>query len=99
MELKGNQRSYLSKTAHSLKPVVMIGGGGLTDGVIGAVKEALECHELIKVRFIEHKENRKEIAVEMAEKSHAELVRIIGNVVVLYKEAYDPDSRRIVIPN
>lgn len=98
MELKGSQRSYLSKTAHSLNPVVMIGGGGLTDGVIGAVKEALECHELIKVRFIDHKEDRKELATEMAEKSQAELVRLIGNVAVLYKEAYDPDERRIVIP-
>ncbi len=76
----------------------MVGGGGISDGVIEAVKEALESHELIKVKFVDHKEERRPLADEMATASRAELVRIIGNIAVLYKPAYDPENRRISLP-
>ena len=98
MELKGYQRSYLTKHAHDIKPVVMIGRNGMSDQIIKAVEEALRAHELIKVKFVEHKEDRKTLANEMAEATHAELVRIIGNIAVLYKVAYDPDNRKISVP-
>lgn len=70
----------------------------MSEGVVGAVKEALESHELIKVKFVDHKEDRKNLAGEMAEASRSELVRVIGNIAVLYKPAYDPEKRRITLP-
>ncbi len=57
--LKGSQRKYLRASAHSLKPLVMVGAKGVTPQLIGSVDLALKDHELIKVKFIEFKESKK----------------------------------------
>ena len=62
MELKGYQRGYLTRKAHGLQPVVHIGKLGLSDEVVAAVDKALEDHELIKVKFVNFKEERDELA-------------------------------------
>jgi RNA-binding protein len=49
--LKGSQRKYLRGVAHSYKPLVQIGKEGLSEGVLGAIDDALEAHELIKVKI------------------------------------------------
>ena len=96
--LKGFQRSYLSKKAHSLKPVVMIGGNGLTEAVIKAVDAELENHEMIKVKFVDHKETRRELAEELAEKTESHLVRVIGNMAVIYRYQKEHDKRIYHVP-
>ncbi|MBI9103309.1 MAG: YhbY family RNA-binding protein [Spirochaetales bacterium] len=98
MKITGRQRAYLSKKAHDLHPYVMVGGDGLTSAVIKAVEEALESHELIKVKFQDHKSARRELAPEMAVKTDALLVKIIGNVAVLFRTARDPEKRTISLP-
>ncbi len=82
-------RAGLKKDAHRLKPVVMIGHKGLTETVINAVDRALEDHELIKVRFIDFKEERRELADDLSRKTGSEIVEIIGNVLVLYRKNMD----------
>ena len=86
MELTSAQRKELSAHAHELKPVVIIGQAGVTDGVIGKIAESLKAHELIKIKFNEYKEDKQELASEIANSCEAALVRIIGNVAILYKE-------------
>lgn len=98
-ELAGYQRRYLQKAAHKLKPVVMIGKNGITDAVMKSTDGALEIHELVKVRFIEYKEEKKELAVKLARGTEAVLVRITGNVALLYRAARDPEKRNIDLPN
>ena len=51
MTLTGKQKNYLRGVAHSLNPVVMIGGKGLTESVMKEIELALEHHELIKVKL------------------------------------------------
>ena len=97
MKLKGSRRAYLSRMAHELNPVVMIGGEGVTPGVLRAVEEALESHELIKVKFQDHKEVRRTLAPGIAEETDATLVRIIGNIAVYYRSARNPENRKIII--
>ena len=92
MDITSKQRKALSKKAHHLDPVVMVGQQGLTEGVVKAVDKALEDHELIKVRFIDFKEGRREISSEMAEKTGSLLVRVIGNVAILYRENDDKEN-------
>ncbi len=58
MDLKGYQRDYLSRKAHGLQPVVQIGKAGLTEPVAAAVDKALEDHELIKVKFVNSKDEK-----------------------------------------
>ena len=54
-KLKGYQLNYLRALAHPLKPVILIGQKGVTEMVVLFLEEALDHHELIKVKFIENK--------------------------------------------
>ena len=60
-----------------------------------AVNEALDTHELIKVRFNVHKESKKPLTAEIAERTHCEVAGIIGHVAILYREQEEPEKRVI----
>ncbi|QQO09717.1 YhbY family RNA-binding protein [Breznakiella homolactica] len=96
--LSSKQRSYLSKLASSLNPTVMVGKEGNSPGVAAALAEDFKHRELVKLRFVAFKEDRMDTARNLAEKSGAELVRVIGNVAVFYRRADDPEERRIQLP-
>ena len=93
IELTSKQRKYLEKEAHDLQPVVIVGGAGVTDGVIQMVENSLASHELLKVKFNEYKDEVKELTAEICEKCNATLVRIIGFTAILYREAEQPEDR------
>ena len=102
LELKSSQRKYLRSQAHNLKPVVQIGQKGISDSIVQTVADALNQHELIKVKFIEDKEKEsKQQMIEMllAKSPGVHLVGMIGHTVILYKQSDDPEKRRIVLPN
>lgn len=92
---EGNQldRAKLKKSAHRLKPVVMVGQKGFTDAIVKAVDRALEEHELIKVRFVEFKEERRNMAEEICRSTGSVLVDIIGNVAILFRKRQASESR------
>ncbi len=96
-ELTGPQIRKLKKIAHSLKPLVQVGRGGVSGGIVDAVDAALSDHELIKVKFLEFKESRDDLAVEIAEKTGSLVVDRIGNVVILYRQSASPEKRKIVL--
>ena len=50
MKLSNKQKQFLKGQAHSLKPVVLLGANGLTEGVLVEIESALDIHELIKVK-------------------------------------------------
>ncbi|MBN2723798.1 MAG: ribosome assembly RNA-binding protein YhbY [Deltaproteobacteria bacterium] len=78
------QKKELKALAHSLKPLVIVGEEGITEGIINAVSEALEDHELIKVRMREP-EDKKEMATELASKSYSVMVALRGHTVILFR--------------
>ncbi|MCR4580619.1 MAG: ribosome assembly RNA-binding protein YhbY [Treponema sp.] len=94
IELNSKQRKMLEKAAHDLQPVVIVGGAGMTDGVIQMADKALADHELIKVKFNEYKEEKQELTTELCEKTSGTLVRIIGNVAILYRPAEKEEDRQ-----
>jgi RNA-binding protein len=96
--LSTNQRQWLRKTAHDLRPITQIGKNGLTEHVVQAVSEALAAHELIKVKFLDHQDQRRALSDTLAEETGSELVGIIGNVAILYREQPDRERRKIVLP-
>jgi RNA-binding protein len=98
-KLKGSDRGALKKMAHALKPVVHIGAKGLSDGLVENVASALEAHELIKMRFLEHKDQRVDLTNEVATRVGCEVVGVVGNVATLYRRNPDPDKRRIQLPS
>lgn len=85
-ELNGRQRRKLKSLAHHLKPVVQIGQKGLTDSLIKAVDKALSDHELIKVKFVDFKEEKHDLAEEVVSGTGSALVGMIGNIAILYRE-------------
>ena len=80
-----------------MQPVVIVGGAGVTEGVIQMVEMSLASHELIKVKFNEYKDEKFELTNDMCEQCNATLVRIIGNVAILYRQAEKPDDRKFNI--
>jgi RNA-binding protein len=97
-QLTGAQRKYLRGEAHHLKPLVLIGRNGINKQVIGSIDLALKDHELIKVKFGDFKEAKKEMSVEIAKASKSEVVGIIGNIAVLYRQQPEPEKRKIKLP-
>ncbi len=93
--LTATQRKRLRGLAHHLQPIVLIGKHGVTGTVIRAVDDALEVYELIKIRFNEHKDAKKLLTVEIAERTGCEIAGIIGHVAILYREQEDPEKRTI----
>jgi RNA-binding protein len=89
------QRKKLRALAHHLEPVVMIGKQGLTPAVTSAADRALHDHELIKVRFLEFKDEKKSLTARLAESTRSEIAGILGHVAILYREHADPEKRKI----
>jgi RNA-binding protein len=71
--------------AQLLEPMLKVGKAGLSDGFIASVSDALDRHELVKVKFAEFKEQKKELAPLLAEKTGSHLIMRVGNVVVLHR--------------
>lgn len=95
--ITGRQRSELKRMAQDIKPTVMIGKEEVTPAVIASIDDYLEAHELVKVQIqdgavLDVKETANEIAAELG----AEYVQAIGKKFVLYRQAKDPDKRKII---
>ena len=93
VELNSKQRKFLEKEAHNLSPVVIVGGAGVTEGVINMVASSIAAHELIKVKFNEYKDEKAELTEEIVSATDATLVRMIGNVIILYKPAENEEKQ------
>jgi len=90
-ELSIEQRKFLKATAHSLKPVVMIGAHGLTEAVIKEAGVALAAHELIKVRVLgDDRAAREAWFKELCVALDAAPVQHIGKLLLLYRPADKP---------
>ncbi|GAB7386615.1 ribosome assembly RNA-binding protein YhbY [Bacillaceae bacterium] len=95
--LTGKQKRYLRSLAHHLDPIFQVGKGGVNDPLINGVKEALERRELIKVNVLKNcAEEKEEVAEALAKGAEAELVQVIGNTIVLYKESRE--HKQIELP-
>ena len=95
--LTGKQRHHLRGLGHALSPIVQVGKGGLDEGLIKAVDQALADHELIKVKVGDGADlDRHEAAEQIAQQTHSEVAQVIGNIVLLYRP--DPKKPEITLP-
>ena len=84
-DLTSKQRKYLRAAAHHIDPVVLIGKSGFYDGVSFAIDNALNIHELIKIKFREFKDERKDIAIQISKELKCEIIGQVGNTIILYR--------------
>jgi RNA-binding protein len=97
MKLTNNQKKYLRSMAHDLKPFVMIGQHGLSESVLAEMESTMLKHELIKIKLrISDREEKLKTINKIIEISKAELIQVIGGVIVIYRPFEDnPD---IILP-
>ncbi|MBM7620344.1 RNA-binding protein [Bacillus tianshenii] len=95
--LTGKQKRFLRAAAHHLDPIFQVGKGGVNENMTKQISEALEVRELIKVSILQNcDDDRNTVANELVAGTRAELVQVIGNTVVLYKESRE--NKQIELP-
>lgn len=96
MKLTEQQLKHLRGLAHKLKPVVMVGQHGLKETILEEIENALEFHELIKVKIsVGDRDMRDEIIEAILEDSRATLIQRVGNVATLFRR--NPKKPKIVL--
>jgi RNA-binding protein len=94
--LTGKQKRFLRGLGHSLKPVITVGKSDVSEAVIRETIEALDSHELIKVKILEScLIDRHDVAEELCEKAKADLAQVLGRTLLLYRPAKDA---KLVLP-
>ena len=96
MILTNKQKQFLKGLAHSLKPVVQLGQNGLTEGVLAEIDNAINHHELIKVRVTSEDREQKALIVDaIVRETKAIKLQVVGHVLTIYKQS---DERKIDLP-
>ena len=96
MSLTNKQKQFLKSKAHDLKPVILLGANGLTEGVMAEIDSSLNFHELIKIKVPgEDREQKVLIMDAIIRESKAEKVQVIGKILVLYRQSED---KKIQLP-
>ena len=97
--MTSKHRAYLKGLAMKLDPIFQIGKSSLTPEVTQAVSEALEARELIKITVLKNcLDDGSSIADVLAERTHSQVVQVIGRKIVLYRPAKDEAKRKIQLP-
>lgn len=86
--LTGKQRSYLKSLANSIDAIFQVGKGSINDNMIKQINDTLEARELIKINVLKNSPGgAREVCEEIAQKTNSEIVQVIGNKFVLYRES------------
>lgn len=94
--LSTKQKQFLKSLAHHLNPVVMLGGNGLTEGVLAEIENALNHHELIKVKIAAADRETKQLIIDaIVRETKAANVQTIGHILVLYRSS---EEAKIQLP-
>jgi RNA-binding protein len=95
LSLTNAQIRELKARGQLLKPTLKVGKEGLTPQFLAALDEALKHNDLLKVKFADLKEQKKELAPQLAEKTGSHLVMRVGNVAVLYRPKPKPTEAAV----
>ena len=83
--LSNQQLRKFKAAAQLMEPSLKVGKAGLSDGFLQTVSTELDRHELVKLKFVEFKTEKKTLAPLLAEKTASHIVMRVGNVVVLHR--------------
>ena len=95
--LTSKQMAFLRSLGNELEPIIQVGKGGISDNLIQQVDDALEARELVKGRILKNAaEDVRDAAEYLAEATDAEVVQVIGNIFLLYRQR--TEEPRIELP-
>jgi len=85
MSLSASQKKYLRGLTHALHPVVTVADKGLTDNVMAEIEQALDHHELVKIKIRSDRDSRVLQIEEIVRRCSAEKVHAIGQVACFFR--------------
>jgi len=89
--LTGKQKRFLRGLGHALKPVITVGKGDVSEALVRETDEALNSHELIKVKILEScMMDRHQVGEELSTSCAADLAQVLGRTLLLYRAAKEP---------
>ncbi len=97
MALSSSQIRYLRSLAHDLSPVVLLGNKGASEAVVKELNQALDIHELVKVKLSGGDKDERQTQIEvLSSGTQAQKIHQIGHVVVLFRR--NVDEPKIALP-
>ncbi|MCA1009750.1 ribosome assembly RNA-binding protein YhbY [Halobacillus halophilus] len=95
--LTSKQKKHLRAESHHVQPIFQVGKAGVNENMTTQIEEALEKRELIKVSILQNCfEDSKQVADQIAKSTGAQIVQVIGNTIILYKES--KENKQIQLP-
>lgn len=87
--MTSKERAALRAKANPLEPIFQIGKEGISDNLVSQIDDALDVRELLKIRvhLETAPENPREFADKLAERLGADVIQVIGGVIVIYRKA------------
>ena len=85
---------WLRGRGQLLEPVVRLGRAGVTPEFYVELNRALDSMELVKIKFVEFKDQRKTLAPQIAEQSNSLLVGLVGHTALYFRQKADQSKRR-----
>lgn len=96
--MTSKQRAYLKSLAMKTEPILQLGKSGVTPENTASVDEALAARELIKISILQNcLEEPRQMAEVLAERTHSQVVQVIGRKIVLYREGKN-EKKKIILP-
>ena len=96
--MTSKQRAYLKGLAMKMEPIMQLGKGSVTPENTAAVDEALAARELIKINVLQNcLDDPRQMAEVLAERTHSQVVQVIGRKIVLYREG-KKEKKKIILP-
>lgn len=96
--MTSKQRAYLKSLAMKTDPILQLGKGGVMPENTASVDEALAARELIKISILQNcLEDPRQMAETLAERTHSQVVQVIGRKIVLYREGKN-EKKKIILP-
>ena len=92
--LTSNEKRQLKSIASTLETKYQVGKNDISDTVIAMLDKALTARELIKIDVMKAVAVPvMELALDLSSKLNAEIVQVVGRVIVLYR--YSKEHHKI----
>lgn len=94
--LTSKERAALRSKAQNIDSIIQIGKEGISQETVQTADQALFNRELIKVHVLLNSGlETRQAADELAQKTHSEVIQVIGGKFVLYKKT-DKEAKKAV---
>ena len=86
--ITSKQRAFLRSMANNINPIIQVGKGGVTPELTESFDAALEAREIVKANVLDNNLlSAREAAQIISERTHSDIVQVIGNRFVLYRRS------------